>query len=125
MIELSVRGKLFNCHLLSEVAGLFFSDCGHQAIKVHHLALDPISDMLERVLELSSQEVQLVFKMGLGVTRDKLHVGVRIILDSSLLLVTFFVFLEKLSKLFIILKFLLLHRDNLVDVCLEILQVVD
>ena len=80
--------------------------------------------MLEGILQLLGQEIQLIFQMGLRVSRDKFYVSIRIILDASLLLISFFVFLEKLRELLIILKLLFFHWYDLVDMCLEILKVV-
>jgi hypothetical protein len=51
-------------------------------------------------------------------------VGVRVAYRCALLLIGVLVFLEKVCKLFIILQFLLFHGDNLVDKCLEILQMI-
>jgi hypothetical protein len=50
VVQFSVGGQLFYSHLLSEIAWLFFSNGGHQAIKVHHFTFDPVSNVLKWVL---------------------------------------------------------------------------
>ena len=50
--------------------------------------------------------------------------SVLILRSTSLLLVAFLILLEKFCELLVISELLLFHRHDLVDVCLEILQVV-
>ena len=78
-VKLSIGYELFDGILLSYVTRFLLSDGSHQGLQVHDLTLDPVSNMLEWILQLLAQGIQFVFQMSFGVTRDQLDVGILVL----------------------------------------------
>lgn len=78
--------------------------------------------MHEWVLQLRRKIIELLLEVTFVVAGDQAHV-VDVPLDLGLV-VALLILLQELGKLLVIGHFLLLHRHDLLDVCLELSQVV-
>ena len=80
------------------------TDGGHQSIESHHLALDPATNVLERVHQHLAKLLQLVHQAVMGVTRDQLD----IVLCA---LVRILVVFEEVGEVLVVTQLLLFGRD--------------
>ena len=118
-----VEHRLALC--FAAVARLLLADGVHQRIQIHHFALNPVSDVLERVNHLAGVGVELVLQVRLGVTRDQPNVVfICCLCVANLILLGFFVLVQEVCELLVVSELLLFHWNNLLNVVFEFLQMV-